>query len=132
MARGNRPKGFRALSFDHQLSGQPRDTKTTHRRRSRAIRPAAHFTGLEELEARILLTATPSLVDGILTCTGITGQANTINVVLSPNGSTITASVDGASTTCAASAIDSLVINAGSRSDSIHVDSNIRIDETLT
>jgi hypothetical protein len=41
---------------------------------------------MEALESRLMLTVTPSVVGGVLTCTGTTGQANTISVALSSDG----------------------------------------------
>jgi len=131
MARENRTGGFCASSSDRPLPDIQRKTIRRNRRRQRRAIPAAAFVGLEILESRLLLTVSPSLADGILTCTGTAGQVNTIDVALTDNGASIVATVDGVDMTCSTSSVQSLVINAGTRSDIINVDPGIRVDETL-
>jgi PKD domain len=131
MARVNRTRGVRVSPLRRLLDGTLSAAKP-RRRRKGAINSLGHFQGLEALESRLMMTVNPTLSGGTLTVTGTANEINTISIVLANDGSAIIATVDGDSATFSTSAVDALVINAGSRSDSIKVDSNIFVSETLT
>src|SRR5271163_4166661 len=129
MGRENRAGGFRTLFQNHFFFLGKGKSRRGNARARRFISPAKHFQGLEALESRVLLSSTPTLIDGVLTCTGYAGQTNTITVAVSSDGASIDASVDGASATFATASVKSLVVNAGTRTDSIAIDLNIQCDE---
>jgi len=129
MARGDRTKGFRAFFRDHFFPGAKRRTRNSGRR---IARPLGVFVGMEPLEARLMLSATPTPVSGVLTCTGMEGESNTISVDVTDNGNVMVATVDGLGATFSSSQVQSLLINAGSRHDIIIVSPEIGIPETLT
>ena len=131
MARVNRTRGFR-VSASKQISTETALDQTSKKRRRRSYSPASPFKGLEALESRLMLTVTPSIIGGVLTCTGTTGETNTITVALTNSGNSMVATVDGVSATFNTSKVNALIINAGSRADSIKVDSQIKGEESLT
>src|SRR3984957_20861362 len=85
MAREDRTWGF-CVSALKQVLTSVTPHLTSNKRRRRSAIPTAAFKGLEALENRVMLTVTPALVNGVLTCTGTAGQANTISVALANNG----------------------------------------------
>src|SRR5476651_97752 len=78
MARVNRTRGIRVSASKH-ISTSATPDLTSKKRRRRSQGPAAPFEGMEALESRLMLTVTPSIVGGVLTCTGTTGEANAIS-----------------------------------------------------
>jgi hypothetical protein len=128
MARGSRTKGSSVASKNAtKLTGKRRAVPRANTRGPRGD------YGLENLESRVLLSAvTPVLKSGVLTVTGYANEKNTISVALSANHQSIVATVDGSSATFATNSVSMIQVNAGSRSDSISIDSNLTVGEGLS
>ena len=95
--------------------------------RSRKKNNVCRIGNVEQLEARALLASIAVDVTGELVVTGNSGLANTINVSLSADGKTVSASAAGVSRSYAVASLRSLKILGGSSNDAITVGSTVKL-----